>query len=158
MQTNQKCTGFTLIELLVVVLIIGILAAVALPQYEKAVEKSRQAEAWTTLASIQQAMEIAEMEKGGWAQWEDLSLQFVDKNGSIVDNTFGSAFETENWFFSYMDASWVDAFRKTGPDAGYTLSLRDKQKCCYGDKAVCGKYGAKTSTTVPCSWGTGYPF
>ena len=47
---NKK--GFTLIELLVVVLIIGILAAIALPQYFKAVEKSRSTEALSIMGSL----------------------------------------------------------------------------------------------------------
>ena len=52
---NKK--GFTLIELLVVVLILGILAAMAMPQYFKAVERSRMSEAESLLSSIASAQQ-----------------------------------------------------------------------------------------------------
>ena len=59
--------GFTLIELLVVVLIIGILAAIAVPQYEFAVEKSRAAEPLAVLKSIREAQELYFMSNGQYA-------------------------------------------------------------------------------------------
>ena len=66
--------GFTLIELLVVVLIIGILAAVALPQYKKSVEKSRIVAALPIMDSLKKSMDVWLLENGVPANGTDRFL------------------------------------------------------------------------------------
>ncbi len=68
--------GFTLIELLVVVLIIGILAAVALPQYNKAVKKAKTQELFVAMDVIEKELHASYLEYGQYPTADGVSLSY----------------------------------------------------------------------------------
>ena len=71
--------GFTLIELLVVVLIVGILAAVAVPQYKRAVERTKQAKALHFISTLVPAVGFAILGVILWF-WYPLHKKQVEEN------------------------------------------------------------------------------
>ena len=123
--------GFTLIELLVVVLIIGILAAVALPQYQKAVERSRAAEAEIMLRTLRDAQARCILEKGniqGCQQGnEDEDHLFVSIDidmGTLIDDdeyACESCAMKGKYFVYVMDGPDITAKRMQNGENLYRL-------------------------------------
>ena len=99
---NKK--GFTLLELLVVVLIIGILASIALPQYTRAVEKAKVAEALTTIKSIEDAIHRLLLEKDNV---EDITFDMLDIEFA---NASGETYTTENFEYGFLGDSTYDSY------------------------------------------------
>ncbi len=75
---NNRTRGFTLIELSVVVLIVGILAAVAVPQYQKAVMKSRLTEIQTFINAVDKAASVYFLQHGAPATTTRVSWDVLD--------------------------------------------------------------------------------
>ena len=123
--------GFTLIELLVVVLIIGILAAVALPQYQKAVEKSKAAQGIALVKSFAQAAEAYHLANGTYATEADIDVLSVglsdEQKTQLRCNDFyhgcANAGDWGFWFQSTAGLEGIIAIRTSGKYAGAGFAI-----------------------------------
>jgi len=85
---RRSQSGFTLIELLVVVLIIGILASIAIPQYFKVVERARLSEAQAFISVTKQAQERYLARQGNYIK-ANTNLSKLDIQFAGTSPTFG---------------------------------------------------------------------
>lgn len=121
-----KCNGFTFIELLVVVLIIGILAAIAVPQYQKAVERARASEALVNVRTLVNALKIYEMANGKITA--DFSQLDVNLPGTLSPNN--QQLSTDLFTYSINDIKFYRVYAKRSnpqhaPSLSYTIYYRD---------------------------------
>ena len=113
--------GFTLIELLVVVIIIGILTAVALPKYQKAVEKSRLTEAVTLLDQLMKGEQIYYLDTGNFTP--NLRKLLIEMPGLSSGNDEVSSLDASYYTISLLDGgSRAKADRKGDSAAGPSLN------------------------------------
>lgn len=143
--------GFTLIELLVVVLIIGILSAIALPQYTTAVEKARSAEAISLMGSMRYAAERGYLQSSKWPAIDEMDIE-IPSVSSGTGSTATTSYRTKNFNISVTGAGatgdYVINFVRANDgtavsgDSAYTLKTTVKTdgtavRECTGSTTLC---------------------
>ena len=123
--------GFTLIELLVVILIIGILAAFALPQYLNAVAHSRYSQLQIAASALRTAAQRYHLSTGAWP--DDFSVLDISFQGEVSED--GATLTMKDSFCEYYaDENGADpmlaCFSSKSPEVGYLSFYNREERYC----------------------------
>ena len=121
MRIATRSTGFTLIELMIVVAIIGILAAIAIPNYMRFTSRAKEAVVYENMHTMQLAMEDFFLDQlGVYPQPADApALRALLPQGLYPDNPFTKAETTVGWNADPGTPGDISIFNL--PGGGYML-------------------------------------
>ena len=176
----MKNQAFTLIELLVVVLIIGILVAVALPQYNRAVIKSQLHKGIPLVESIYQAQNAYFLTHGKWAKSaNDLDISIPVNSSCSYTSNPNAGTNNSHYFYTcdYGTIGQWDGFKNVQFQAStgnisyvhyleddnrtwYSLHFYPGKRYCFAKdsdaESVCVQMGGKRMGAMGSSWKSVY--
>lgn len=103
----MKEKGFTLIELMVVIVIIGILAAIAVPKLFGMSAKAKAAEVGSAASSWSKLVQVYHTETSSWGNWKEI--------GYVAPGTAGAGGTSETSSFIYTDEDFGSAANQIHP-------------------------------------------
>ena len=125
----MKNKGFTLLELLVVVLIIGILAGIALPQYRKSVEKAKLSEALLNFQTLKNAMDRYMLQNvcpNSFTYWpDDIQLDVELSGGEFNDYDY---YVDEDTGTTIDDIPYIPSFEDMFHKGWYVYNYKKDKK------------------------------
>ncbi|WP_457980095.1 type IV pilin protein [Ectopseudomonas composti] len=119
MKTRQQL-GFTLIELMIVVVIFGILAAIAIPNYQEYLNRSKRAEGMALLQEMAARQERFYAQNTRYVTNNANIGQLVSNTAQIVDSGAATRIRSENGYYRVAVSS-------VAGDGGYTLTATPSQ-------------------------------